>query len=980
MSRRIQKYPLGPTYGGMNSSASPSVIQNGVSPNMDGFIERFKGAESAAGWALFTSQQLTNGAASPTASEVLSILEFDKRDGTSYGIAITKNRAYSFDNATSKWLPITPGTKRSTTISAVTVSTFVACADTGTGRFQTSPDGITWTGRTEAETNALKDVCWSPKLKLFCAVSTDGTTRVQTSPDGITWTGRTAAEANQWYSVCWSDYLGIFCAVAGSGTHRVMTSSDGITWSTQTAAEANTWSRVTWSPELKIFCAVSLDGTNRVMTSPDGSTWTARSASVADGWQSVRWSTQLSLFCATSAGGSGKIMTSPDGVTWTTRTELEANNKRGLAWSPENNTWVNVMQSGTIKATTSPDGITWTSRTASGLYFDVCWSRRASMFAAVGNNTAMSSPDGITWTSRTASAANEWFSLCFGTNATMKYERAVFVSSTTGYSAGDSIVINEGGVTEEFGVVDSVGTGVLILVDPLSNDHSAAETVRRTYSAAYVDSDSASGQKVLSVSHTGQFSVGEDVVIGLGTSRVEIGTINTISSGVSITLVDNLTYSHTSVQADKVYRMEELSFPSSASEIDYCVANDNLYFTDGVNAIQVFDGAGTPKFHGNLAGLDTGDSVEDVGTLSTPIKAKCVRAFEEFIVIGNLTEEGESYPQKIRWSQYQEPTIWVNEADGTGQAGFWTFTGPENILRLEQLKRELMVYRQTVHEGMSYIGVPNIFAFRRANSDGIIGKGALANLEDSHQLLAPFDAHITDGISSPPVGGDIKDQMFNELTPAYKESCKLFWLKYEDEIIYGIPTGSDGTITKGYVYSTLFKRWVGTRPLAGTAFGYYTRQTARTWDGTSGSWDSQSSGWNAATRSESAPVKLMGDANGYIYVLDENDDQNGVDFTRSYYTKITNFDVPGSKRVFWVRIGLGPLVSGVATAYLGYADDPGDAIVFGESGTLVLTGGGNGYVEFDTTAKFFQLRIDTTGYLNPREIEFGYIPREDIHG
>lgn len=67
-----------------------------------------------------------------------------------------------------------------------------------------------------------------------------------------------------------------------------------------------------------------------------------------------------------------------------------------------------------------------------------------------------------------------------------------------------------------------------------------------------VDGDSNSGQKVLQVAATTGFAVGEMVVINQGGAREEAGTIATITAGVSITLVANLTYTHTAVQADVV--------------------------------------------------------------------------------------------------------------------------------------------------------------------------------------------------------------------------------------------------------------------------------------------------------------------------------------------------------------------------------------------------------------------------------------------
>jgi hypothetical protein len=113
------------------------------------------------------------------------------------------------------------------------------------------------------------NITYSSKLGLFCAVSFDGTNRVMTSPDGVTWTGRTAAAANQWRGIAWSPELELFAAVSDSGTNnRVMTSKDGITWIVRNSASNNNWRYMTYSPDLALFCAVGVTGTgNRIMTS-----------------------------------------------------------------------------------------------------------------------------------------------------------------------------------------------------------------------------------------------------------------------------------------------------------------------------------------------------------------------------------------------------------------------------------------------------------------------------------------------------------------------------------------------------------------------------------------------------------------------------------------------------------------------------------------------------------------------------------------
>jgi hypothetical protein len=55
----------------------------------------------------------------------------------------------------------------------------------------TSPDGINMDNK-NTNNNEWRFVTWAKELNLFVAVSTSGSgNRVMTSPDGITWTTRT---------------------------------------------------------------------------------------------------------------------------------------------------------------------------------------------------------------------------------------------------------------------------------------------------------------------------------------------------------------------------------------------------------------------------------------------------------------------------------------------------------------------------------------------------------------------------------------------------------------------------------------------------------------------------------------------------------------------------------------------------------------------------------------------------------------------
>lgn len=166
---------------------------------------------------------------------------------------------------------------------------------TGRNRIATSPDGITWTERSidasSGTSQNLKGVCWAPELSLavICCLNTGVAVanKFQTSPDGITWTRRTAAADVQLTDVKYSPTLG-FCSCAQTGTtsNQIQTSPDGITWTAQTTPAIRSWKSVRWHEAAGrwIVVGTTLD---KVLTSTDGVTWTEVSCAISQDWYKV---------------------------------------------------------------------------------------------------------------------------------------------------------------------------------------------------------------------------------------------------------------------------------------------------------------------------------------------------------------------------------------------------------------------------------------------------------------------------------------------------------------------------------------------------------------------------------------------------------------------------------------------------------------------------------------------------------------------
>jgi len=536
-------------------------------------------------------------------------------------------------------------------------------------------------------------------------------------------------------------------------------------------------------------------------------------------------------------------------------------------------------------------------------------------------------------------------------------------------------------ITQEH-VVDTItnpgASGELNLLSNLANTHAAAVTVRRTYGCAIVDSDSASGQKVLSVSHTGQFTAGEAVIIGMGTSRVEYGVIDSISAGVSITLVDNLSNAHTQAQGDIVKRVAELCFANDATGFDTSNNNDVYYFTDGVNSVQTWDGTGE---HSALSGLESGDDVEGLGTLTTSLKAKYIRTFEGFIVLGHLTEEGTTIPGKIRWSQINETTKWVNETDGTGQAGSFLFSGPDFVMGLHQLKRELMIYRERSIEAMSYIGLPSIFGFRRAQTGtGLVSPFAVSDFGDNHRFLGPDNVWQYNGISLVELGDPIKDEFFDLCAPSQLSNTWMFFLEETDELWLCYSTTGDRVQNKAYIYNIRFGKWAGPREIDATGFGYYREQSSSTWDTLSGDWDTgPSTSWDSRAFVSNAPINLMGNDDGLIFKLDTVGTADGATISKRYESK--RLDLGNAHLIKSVqRLRVSGNVAGDAdlNIYLGTALSSHDTITWNGPYAMTLTNGYTPYVYMDLPGRFFKVRIDTDDSTTLDDIEVHYYERSEI--
>lgn len=281
--------------------------------------------------------------------------------------------------------------------------------DSNTTQFQSSPDGITWTTRTNPTEKVWADIDFSPGLGMFAAVASNQ--GVVTSEDGIEWTARQPGQLNDFQAKAVLAVTAGFIATGTAGNKDILFSADGITWETIDMSSAAFFNDI----------AVNSSGYYVLFSSLDKVWVGSNLAAVIETFPvgiSVPSSAPLG-YCPASnlflSHESNAFYSSPDGITWTLRTAL-AGSITSFVWAQSLGRMVAV---GNNIAATSPDGITWTPRTPiNATWTGVTFSETLGLFVAVSGSaadTVMTSPDGITWTARsTPGDAFDWTAVTNG--------------------------------------------------------------------------------------------------------------------------------------------------------------------------------------------------------------------------------------------------------------------------------------------------------------------------------------------------------------------------------------------------------------------------------------------------------------------------------------------------------------------------------------------------------------------------------------
>lgn len=199
------------------------------------------------------------------------------------------------------------------------------------------------------------------------------------------------------------------------------------------------------------------------------------------------------------------------------------------------------------------------------------------------------------------------------------------------------------------------------------------------------------------------------------------------------------------------------------------------------------------------AAFDPQYQFQDLANWPSNLRAKVVRSYKNFLVAGNLTEDGISLPFRVRWSHPAEPgsvPISWDPADPTKDTGESDLAETsDEVVDFLSMGDLLIAYREESTWAMQYIGPPYVFRiFRLLDDDGILWRDCAAAYPKGHFVVTRNDIVVHNGQRN---GGQsllqsrLKRWLFSQISAQNQRNCFVVSNRDENEIWFCYPEAGE---------------------------------------------------------------------------------------------------------------------------------------------------------------------------------------------
>lgn len=277
-------------------------------------------------------------------------------------------------------------------------------------------------------------------------------------------------------------------------------------------------------------------------------------------------------------------------------------------------------------------------------------------------------------------------------------------------------------------------------------------------------------------------------------------------------------------------------------------SQENLVFSQGVDNI--------------MAAPFAGLAYAVISANAKPARYLCRfadRLFEAFTI-----ETGATKPYRVRWPVNSDHTDWL----GTGSGFRDNSEQPYFIKGLKKLQNSMAVYTERsilLAERTGLATAPASYQIA-APDTGLYAAKTLTGRNEFHSFLGNDDFYLYNGGALVPIGGPIRDLVFQNLNAGKLDQCFGEILSDSQEVLFFIVTSLATTPDKIWVYNygrNIWYPWTCSGPKCSTL---YRLDDTTTIAGLIGAISAQTWVFNASNILAAFPVMLTGNTDGKIYL------------------------------------------------------------------------------------------------------------------
>jgi hypothetical protein len=455
----------------------------------------------------------------------------------------------------------------------------------------------------------------------------------------------------------------------------------------------------------------------------------------------------------------------------------------------------------------------------------------------------------------------------------------------------------------------------------------------------------------------------------LEASKYSTGTVDAVIDDATLTGTDTLWDTDNNIaDGDIIY----LTGDDHAYEVDTITDDTHLEMT------AVFDGDANIS-GGTYAIYD--DIGVTVGSSDYLTKAKFIVDFETYLMAGNVTVSGTTYPQMLYWCDTFDPDTW-----DTGNADSVILPGPEPLQGTGKVDDFLLVFSGRSIDQVWATDSSLVFNTRRLrNRLGTYSPDSIVNGVNGELYFVDAQKNIRvcqSAMSDFAVISEGMDKSLKLMPDSLLSGIRADYISELEQKWWAIPYGPSATANNRVICLDKYGAWTR-RDLSVSAFGQFEEKSTYTWENIDTMFDTWAdAGWPWDTVAANADYRLdiCGDSSGNTYNSHNADLNAGYSYT-GYAVIATDFSTQkgGPALDIYKRLtGITTIFrdEGTGTATLSIKRDAegswqnlGSVNLYGSGGDFVWT-----RTNCDVRARHYSLKISATNMFRFVGCIFYYMP------